>query len=830
MSDASAVPTVEILGSRPWKRALFTTYALSLSFFETAVLPALRSAGAVELDEIWVIADVSGYRGSLMERHSRGVGQDYRLVPAALPNGVFHPKCTYLSGDDGDLLLVGSGNLTFGGYGRNLEVLEVLDPQSSPGAFLDFADFLGAIEARRDLRIPQGGWTGTFAGLARSAAAGSAAGTREDEPRLVHSLLRPIAVQLGERAAELAPIKRLTVLSPFHDPDGKAVVELARRVGSPAVRIGLPANKGELSSFPFGKKPPKGERWSAARPQTTHVTRKLHAKWFEIEGQRGSLTITGSVNATSKALSGTDNVEVGVVRRSKARPDWVEWEAAALPESHRDQLFRTGGLGQGAVVYATLFADGVLEGTILANGAVQGQWKAVITPGRGTRLTTAAAVSESGNFRFRVARAEAIARAPAVQITLSRGAVEARGWVQNDEILRMTRIPGLAVSTVLRLGSEDESESDAIALLGELAMNGASHFRSFIPSTIQTAGAAVVSPKSDPKPTVVRLSELAPNAEVFEEDDPHHLGAGTSPEMLLHMALLNLRRRLVGSVDDPELAALGGPVAAGPDDGDETGDDDEAAGAHVRRRLPEALQEFDERMREFIADPAMDDLARRGLLSMWLEVKLHMLLRRECDHDGAVTFMVEWLATATRAALASASPAALEEHVCAVTSLVAGLDPDGRDGLRMSRLHEGLERFWGGTVDVESAHQLVSERTPATIRHIAANRDVGLLAALDDVLARKTLRQELVELLQLHRAGAALPEQSPAFQGEAGAALLRSLRLPPAKARIREQLDERPICPYCFAMLSDSAAQSLRLHRVARCSMNCGCLVVRTTP
>ncbi len=49
------------------------------------------------------------------------VGQEYRLIPVALPDGVFHAKCLYLAGDEGDLLLVGSGNVTFGGHGRNTE-------------------------------------------------------------------------------------------------------------------------------------------------------------------------------------------------------------------------------------------------------------------------------------------------------------------------------------------------------------------------------------------------------------------------------------------------------------------------------------------------------------------------------------------------------------------------------------------------------------------------------------------------------------------------------------------------------------------------------------
>jgi hypothetical protein len=106
--------------------------------------------------EICVLVDADGYASSLMERGAARVGRDYTLIPVLAP-GVFHPKCTYLSGPDGDLLLVGSGNLTFGGYGKNVEVLEVLQPEVHPRAFLDFADFLEALTTRPKLEIPNPG-------------------------------------------------------------------------------------------------------------------------------------------------------------------------------------------------------------------------------------------------------------------------------------------------------------------------------------------------------------------------------------------------------------------------------------------------------------------------------------------------------------------------------------------------------------------------------------------------------------------------------------------------------------------------------------------------
>ncbi len=120
----------EILASRRWETAPFTTYALSISFFESVILRELQKGGC---RDVWVLTDVEGYAASLIERRATKVGRDYRLIPIRAPNGVFHPKCAYLSGSRGDLLLVGSGNLTFGGYGRNVEALDVLAPERHPG-------------------------------------------------------------------------------------------------------------------------------------------------------------------------------------------------------------------------------------------------------------------------------------------------------------------------------------------------------------------------------------------------------------------------------------------------------------------------------------------------------------------------------------------------------------------------------------------------------------------------------------------------------------------------------------------------------------------------
>jgi hypothetical protein len=123
----SILSPLSLVATHPWRRAVFTTYALSLSFFEAVLLDALVRGGA---REALILADVEGIRMALSEQGARRVGKDYDVEPLAVRGGVFHPKISVLTADDECHLLVGSGNLTFGGWGGNFENIEHLHPSA----------------------------------------------------------------------------------------------------------------------------------------------------------------------------------------------------------------------------------------------------------------------------------------------------------------------------------------------------------------------------------------------------------------------------------------------------------------------------------------------------------------------------------------------------------------------------------------------------------------------------------------------------------------------------------------------------------------------------
>src|SRR4051812_31258696 len=104
----------DLMAAHPWRRVAFTTYALSLSFYEAVVLDALVRGGSAPA---LILADAKGVKAALSERGAQRVGKDYNIEPVVVNGGVFHPKVCVLISPDECHVVIGFGNLTFGGWG-----------------------------------------------------------------------------------------------------------------------------------------------------------------------------------------------------------------------------------------------------------------------------------------------------------------------------------------------------------------------------------------------------------------------------------------------------------------------------------------------------------------------------------------------------------------------------------------------------------------------------------------------------------------------------------------------------------------------------------------
>jgi hypothetical protein len=316
---------LDLVRAAPWDRALFTTYALSLAFVEAVLLDALMRGGS---KQAMILTDPEGLRAALSEHGARRAGRDYEVEPIGCDTGCFHPKISAFLARGDAHLLVGSGNLSFGGWGGNLECIEHLHPSFAADAFDDVADFFELLTIADTLVLDADEACLSLAAALRIAAAGA---PRNGRIRVAHSLGVSIGEQLKHFADDLGGAERIAAVSPFYDLDGSGIDRLARELGCDEILLhahpdGAVRGQGAIE-WPF----------ECAR-QVTAVRfddnfpgddRPLHAKCFEIQCRRGAIRVAGSANATRAGLFG-NNVEASVVRvMPRFKRYWVPSDAEA---------------------------------------------------------------------------------------------------------------------------------------------------------------------------------------------------------------------------------------------------------------------------------------------------------------------------------------------------------------------------------------------------------------------------------------------------------------------------------------------------------------------
>src|SRR5688572_5224771 len=107
--------------------AIFLTYSLNLTFFEQLLAPALDQAGCAN---VLILTDPDGYQQALEMGASsiQTAGLRYVCTPLLRKGtGIQHAKMLFMAGPNRGRLLIGSGNLTFHGFGRNLEIYSRFD-------------------------------------------------------------------------------------------------------------------------------------------------------------------------------------------------------------------------------------------------------------------------------------------------------------------------------------------------------------------------------------------------------------------------------------------------------------------------------------------------------------------------------------------------------------------------------------------------------------------------------------------------------------------------------------------------------------------------------
>ena len=812
---------LEIVNEGQWEHALFTTYALSLSFFETQLLKEGLAKNGCR--DIQIVADVDGYAMSLSERQSQRVGNEYRLLPTALQNGVFHPKVSYLAGKEEDILLVGSGNLTFGGYGRNVECLEVIRKSEEPRLFSDLADMLDALALRDDLWLPDRSWVDFW--RTRSAS-GLPSDQPEfpDSPRLLHCVERPIGEQISEQIKALGPVRELRVLSPFYDPDAKGILAFTELLQCSRLVIGLLEGREERTTFPFSNYRQTNVEVCAATV-TAPEKGSLHAKWFVVVLETGEeIAITGSVNATRKSLMTSDNIEAAILRY---RPDNegadLGWEETTRPERYESRDYKAAGLGSRVFVHGVMQADGQVEGEITAKEDIEGDWKVVISRADGFSCEQTAPVNQQGHFRIAPDQADVFAVSSAVQIQVSRGDRSGSGWVQVESLLQASRRGYLSPSVMMRLMGSDAELDDDAELLRYLAISANKHLPAFAKRVITKSQESDSEGEGKDSPRDYRIAADSLGTFSTGLDSNFTQGSDVSDfDHTFNQMMSQLRRRLI------ENARENVKRTASPSrevDNEEDAEEEDKEKEREEKGLVKAYDEFQSRM-EDLTRSLSPGQRRSAALCMWFEVSLLILIDRLKKLEDAEPFVRHWLTHAARGQTIQNSQEALSYQVFAAISTLATLErahpQTNQTRGRLARLHELANRFSERDTELSTfdSYEVFDEESPPLITNLVSlhNTETDLRTATESMLAIPTTDQQLARLRKAIDSDQPVPDDLPLWEIPAGSAL-KTVAESGYTLQIKP-LNGATSCPHCFMGLIRSAHMDLEKHRFTQCS-NC---------
>ena len=564
---------LDLVAAAPWTKVVFTTYALSLSFFEAVLLDRLVRGGGRDVS---ILADPEGVRAALSEHGARRAGREYDVEPVSCTSGMFHPKLSvFLAADDAHLL-VGSGNLTFGGWGGNLEFVEHLHPSFAPDVFDDAADFFELMTIADNV-VGEVGAQCTMLAEFLHARAGTA--NRHGDIRLLHSLNVPILSAVREYADDLGGATRLTAISPFFDLNGSGMARMARDLGCDDVRVhthptGAVRGNGSFP-WPFGAsirlEPVSLEQIGADK-------RPLHAKAFEVLCRKGRLLLSGSANATGAGLLGR-NVEASILRVQRGTLlGWTSTpgliparEITDADDEQEDDEPRA------AVLRAVLNGE-IISGRIFG-AKLTGEVQAVVKTARAEIELGSCEIDPDG--RFIVASHELDAGVWALgrlTLRLSRADVAAEGFVSIAFASELIRRSGPIAKRIFAILAGTETPEDVAAIMAWMRDNP----DRLAKASIQSGGGG--GDEIDQQPSFVPLTALQPGqwAKGIGNHDP------ANPDRAWRHAMQMLR----GAFARPR-----GPWRSGTDNDDD--DDDDLPAREKRAREEErfnaaALRHFDD--------------------------------------------------------------------------------------------------------------------------------------------------------------------------------------------------------------------------------------------
>jgi hypothetical protein len=304
-----------IVQFKDYHTSIVLTFGANLAFYEQGVLSRIWQA---DCRNNLIFMDAHQYAQTTCENTDIlwFIGKRYLVVPIDVGSfQSFHPKMILLLGADQARLLIGSGNLTFNGYGDNLEIFTQIDWSNDGREYQNvFSDAWRIITTIQE-RWGQFEQTDMMLKKAELQSPWLLESSAISDVQIISSLDTPLLDQLSSCFGK-QKVEKITIFSPFIDNKSKALGKINQEFQPKNIELLLQNGKttGDIKSL--NKLRPAGV--PIRFYEFEEGDRYLHAKLYLIEGKKDALLVSGSANCTSAGLLGSSasaNMETLLVHR-----------------------------------------------------------------------------------------------------------------------------------------------------------------------------------------------------------------------------------------------------------------------------------------------------------------------------------------------------------------------------------------------------------------------------------------------------------------------------------------------------------------------------------
>ena len=299
---------IKEIPSGKFHSALMTSFSINLYYWE---IQLLRSLSAKDINFVSALVDSDCLSDQLLKFCKAFSGRrplDFSLHGYKM-KGAFHPKIQFYAGRESVLVLVGSGNLTVMGHGRNLEVWSPVMVESAENPAYPFIrnvwsylkslyqglgeeaeNIIYSIEENCDLLRND-----------------------DDEPAVEHFIgedsirfFTNQSISLYEQCREWIgndTIKTITVMSPFYDSKAELIKALYKQYKPQEIRLIIEEGFGSLPKPGNIPDYVKLYKWDKiAKASERRYQDYFHSKCFFFEGESNHYMLCGSANASVAAF------------------------------------------------------------------------------------------------------------------------------------------------------------------------------------------------------------------------------------------------------------------------------------------------------------------------------------------------------------------------------------------------------------------------------------------------------------------------------------------------------------------------------------------------